>query len=133
MPCSRRRCSTASCIMPPWCRSRARATGSRTSAAPASWRGRSRHWRKRQRAKEMQSWSTETALHAGRGASNLVGQFQVADLDLPWVTFKLPLTAFEQDGLAAPEIDMGGREVAQALVVAAVIVVADEGVDLGLE
>ena len=41
--------------------------------------------------------------------------------------------AFEQDGLAAPEIDIGGREVAQALVVAPVIIVADEGLDLRFE
>ena len=31
--------STASCTTPPWCRSPARAIGSKTSAAPASWRG----------------------------------------------------------------------------------------------
>ena len=30
---------------------------------------------------------------------------------------------FEQDGLAAPEVDIGGREVIQALVVAPVVVV----------
>ena len=30
---------------------------------------------------------------------------------------------FQQDGLAAPEVDIGGREVIQALVVAPVVVV----------
>ena len=40
---------------------------------------------------------------------------------------------FDQNGLAAPEVDVGGREVAQALVVTAVIVVLDEGLDLSFE
>ena len=40
----------------------------------------------------MQSLSTEPALHGGRVASNRVGQFQVADLDLSWIRFKLPST-----------------------------------------
>ena len=40
---------------------------------------------------------------------------------------------FQQDGLAAPEVDIGGREVIQALVVAPVVVVLDEGADLGFE
>jgi hypothetical protein len=43
------------------------------------------------------------------------------------------LLPFDQDGLAAPEVDVGGGEVAQALVVAPMIVVGDEGFDLGLE
>ena len=38
--------------------------------------------------------------------------------------------SFEQNGLAAPEVDIGGREVFQALVVSLVIVVADELIDL---
>ena len=38
----------------------------------------------------------------------------------------LPL---QQDGLTAPEVDFGEREIVQALAVAPVIVVADEGVD----
>ena len=33
---------------------------------------------------------------------------------------------FQQDGVAAPEVDIGGREVVQALVVAPVVVVLDE-------
>ncbi len=43
------------------------------------------------------------------------------------------LLPFDQNGLAAPEVDVGGREVAQALVVTAVIVVLDEGLDLSFE
>ena len=38
---------------------------------------------------------------------------------------------FQQDGLAAPEVDIGGREVARALVIAPVIIVFDEGGELG--
>ena len=40
---------------------------------------------------------------------------------------------FKQDGLAVPEVDIGGREVAQALVIAPVIIVFDEGGELGFE
>ena len=40
---------------------------------------------------------------------------------------------FDEDGLAAPEVDVGGCEVAEALVVAQVIVVGDEVADPGLE
>ncbi len=35
--------------------------------------------------------------------------------------------------VAAPEADVGGGEVAEALVVAPMIVVGDEGINLGLE
>ena len=41
--------------------------------------------------------------------------------------------AFEQDGLAASEVDVGRGEIAEALVVAAMVVVLDEGRDLALE
>ena len=40
---------------------------------------------------------------------------------------------FYQDGLAPPKIDIGGRQVADALVVSQVIVVGDEGLDLGFK
>ena len=40
---------------------------------------------------------------------------------------------FDEDGLAASEVDIGRCEVAQALVVAQMIVVGDEGSDLGFE
>ena len=43
------------------------------------------------------------------------------------------LLPFDQDGLTASEVDVGGGEVAQALVIAPMIVVGDEGVDLGFE
>jgi len=41
--------------------------------------------------------------------------------------------SFQQDGLAWSEVDIGGREVAEALVIALVIVVRDEGIDLCFE
>ena len=40
---------------------------------------------------------------------------------------------FQQDDVAASEVDIGRGEIAQALVKALVIVVRDEGLDLGLE
>ena len=40
---------------------------------------------------------------------------------------------FQQDGLAVPEVDIGGREVIQALVIAPVVVVLDECGELGFE
>ena len=40
---------------------------------------------------------------------------------------------FDEDGLTAPEVDVGRRQVTQALVVAQVIVVSDEGADLSLK
>ena len=40
-----------------------------------------------------------------------------------------PLSLF-QNGLAAPEVDVGPREILQALVVAPMVVLLDEGVDL---
>ena len=41
--------------------------------------------------------------------------------------------SFQQDGIAAAEVDVGGCQVADGLVVTLVVVVIDEGVDLGLE
>jgi len=41
--------------------------------------------------------------------------------------------AFEEDGLVAAEVDVGRGEVLDALVMAAVIVVLDEGGDLPFE
>jgi hypothetical protein len=37
------------------------------------------------------------------------------------------------NGLAPPEVDVGGRQVGDALVISQVIVVGDEGLDLGFE
>ena len=41
--------------------------------------------------------------------------------------------SFDQNGLAPPEVDVGGRQVGDALVISQVIVVGDEGRDLGFE
>src|SRR6266481_6107829 len=41
--------------------------------------------------------------------------------------------SFQQDGLAAPKVDVGRGEVGDGLVVSQVVVVGDEGGDLGLE
>ena len=47
--------------------------------------------------------------------------------------FAFDLFPFQQDGLSAPEVHIGGREVLQAFVVSAVIVMTDEGPDLRLK
>ena len=41
--------------------------------------------------------------------------------------------SFAQDFCAASAVDVGGREIVQALVIAAMIVVIDEGADLRLQ
>src|SRR5258705_10627528 len=41
--------------------------------------------------------------------------------------------SFQQDGLATPEVDVSRGEIGDGLVVSQVIVVGDEGVDLGFE
>ena len=41
--------------------------------------------------------------------------------------------SLQQDGLAAPEVDVGGGKIVEALVVASMVVVLDEGGDLGFE
>ena len=41
--------------------------------------------------------------------------------------------SFQQDGLTTPEVDVGRRQIADALVVAEVVVVGDEVADLLLE
>jgi hypothetical protein len=43
-----------------------------------------------------------------------------------------PLPSLD-DGCGPPEIDIGGRQVAKALVVSAIVVVLDKGPDLGFE
>ena len=40
---------------------------------------------------------------------------------------------FDQNGLAPPEIDVGGRQIADALVIAQVIVASDRGLNLSFE
>ena len=41
--------------------------------------------------------------------------------------------SFQQDGLSPTEVSVGGRDVLQALVIAVVIVVLDEGLDLSFK
>src|SRR5260370_24814056 len=41
--------------------------------------------------------------------------------------------SFQQDGLSAPEVDISRGEIGDGLVVSQVIVVGDEGSDLGVE
>ena len=41
--------------------------------------------------------------------------------------------AFEEDGLRAPDVDVGRGEIVEALVVAAMVVVLDESRDLAFE
>ena len=41
--------------------------------------------------------------------------------------------SFHQDEFVAPEVDVGGGNVAQALVVPVMVVVRDEAYDVGLE
>ena len=41
--------------------------------------------------------------------------------------------AFEEDGLGSSEVDISGREIAEALVIASMVVVLDEGRDLAFE
>ena len=43
------------------------------------------------------------------------------------------LLPFQQNGLASPEVDIGRCQIVQALVMALMIVVRDEGLDLGFE
>ena len=50
---------TAVCITQPSCRSQARATGSKTNAAPVSWPGHSPAWR--------QQWQSPPARQKARG------------------------------------------------------------------
>ena len=38
--------------------------------------------------------------------------------------------SLQQDGLAAPEVDVGGREIVETLMIAHVVVALDEGLDL---
>jgi len=41
------------------------------------------------------------------------------------IVFRLILSSFQQDGVAPTEVDVGRRQIAQALVVAAMVVVLD--------
>ena len=41
--------------------------------------------------------------------------------------------SFQEDGLAAPEVDVGRCQIADGLMVTLVVVMIDEGIDLSLE
>ena len=41
--------------------------------------------------------------------------------------------AFEEDGVSAPEVNVGRSEIVEALVIAVMVVVLDEGGDLAFE
>ena len=41
--------------------------------------------------------------------------------------------SLQQDGLAAPEVDVGRRKIVEALMIAPMIIALDEGCDLGFE
>ena len=41
--------------------------------------------------------------------------------------------SFQQNGLSAAEVNVGRREITEALVITAMVVVIDEGVDPGFE
>ena len=43
-----------------------------------------------------------------------------------------PFSLF-QNGLAAPEVDIGRRDIVQALIIAPIVVVIDEGFDLSFK
>ena len=47
--------------------------------------------------------------------------------------FAFELLSLFQDLLLAPEVDIGGRQVAEALLGALVVLIVDEGPDLALE
>ena len=72
------------------------------------------------------------------GGSGSVAVFRLGGVSLVLQSSELDGVAFdpfalEQDGLAASEVDVGRCEVLQALVVAAVIVVLDEAIDVRFE
>ena len=75
----------------------------------------------------MEEWSFRLDLRFDLSGFGLVVQAAVSD----GVSFD-PF-AFEQDGLAASEVDVGRGEIVEALVVSAMVVVLDEGRDLGFE
>ena len=74
--CSPPPCLTASCTMPLSCRSPAKATGSRTSAVPASWPGHTQRNQTPRRTKRSDRRSSRTRKNGGNTG---------------WVAFKLPI------------------------------------------
>ena len=63
------------------------------------------------------------------GLDHLVGHFRRRFFDgLSFDPF-----SFQQDSLTPPKVDIGRDQILQALVITLVVVVGDEGLDLGLE
>lgn len=59
---------------------------------------------------------------------------RIAVLQVPaFDVFPFDTFPFDQDGLAAYKVDGGRGQIVQALMVAAVIVALEEGLDLGVE
>jgi hypothetical protein len=70
--------------------------------------------------------------HSGSSAVEIMQHAVDAASDgLRWSGFD-PF-AFEEDGLGPPEVDVSRSEIAQALVIAGMVVVLDEGRDLAFE
>ena len=61
--------------------------------------------------------------------SGFAAVYQSSDLD----GLSLDPFSFQQDGVATVEVDIGWGQIGNGLVVAVVVVVVDEGVDLDLE
>ena len=94
--CSPQQCWTASSIMPPGCRSPAKATGSKTNVAPASLPGHKQRLQPRQ--------PTEQAQMKAK-----VGQCQVADPTPRWVNSKVLLTQAQTKPLWPPPMMTASR------------------------
>lgn len=75
----------------------------------------------------MEERSFRLGLHVDLSRFGVVVQAALSDC----VSFD-PFT-FDEDGLAASEVDVGRGEIVEALVVSAMIVMLDEGRDLGFE
>ncbi len=74
------------------------------------------------------SYRREDLAHLLRMLSGFAAVYQSSDLDgLSFNPF-----SFQQDGVATAEVDIGRGQIGDGLVVAVVVVVIDEGVDLGL-
>ena len=75
----------------------------------------------------MEEWSFRLGLRVDLSRFGLVVQAALSD------GFSFDPFTFEQDCLAAPEVDVGRGEIVEALVVSAMIVMLLEGCDLGFE
>ena len=75
----------------------------------------------------MEEWSFRLGLRVDLSRFGLVVQAALSD------GFSFDPFTFEQDCLAAPEVDVGRSEIVEALVVSPMIVMLDESRDLGFE